>query len=410
MRRLASLALAAAAVAGAAARAGAQDRPGTTPPAAGHPAGGGAVQLTQTQPGRAVPPQIRTEIAILRATRLAGRVPPADSFIVGGRRVQPGETVRGTIAVARGPINVYGRVEGDLVALHGDIILHEGALVRGDAVAIGGRVRARGGVVEGDIRSVSALLPMPSRPDRQEAVGPAATWQAMKVVLGWLAVLLVIGIGVLVFAEPTLNPVVETLQQRFGRAFWYGLLAQLAAIPALLVILLALALTVVGILLIPFAIVAYAVALAGVLTLGFLAVARLTGGAITSAAITTASTTGRAPPSGSRGGSRTAVRGTSLRALVVGLALYLGLWFLAAAFTWSPLVGSILRAAALAVTWVAVTLGLGAIIASRVAAWRPQAVGAAAGGAADPMVWQTPTPVTGVAAARRPVSAARSEN
>jgi hypothetical protein len=188
--------------------------------------------------------------------------------------------------------------------------------------------------------------------------------------------------------------VVEALQQRFGRAFGYGIVAQLAAIPALLVILLGLALTIVGILLIPFAIVAYAVALAGALTLGFLAVARLTGAAIA----------GRG-----RSGRGAPVRGANLRALVLGLVLYLGLWLAAAAFSWSPLAGSILRAAALAVTWVAVTLGLGALIASRVALRRVQSTGAAAGGA-DPMVWQTPTPVAGVAAARRPVSAARSEN
>jgi hypothetical protein len=393
MRRLTSLALAAAAVAGAFTRVGAQEPPSGTPQAPGSPAPGGAVQLSPAQPGRAVPPQIRTEVAILRATRLAGHVPPADSFIIGGRRVQPGETVRGSIAVARGPVDVYGRVDGDVVALHGDITVHEGALVRGDAIAIGGHVRARGGVVEGNVRSVGALLPMPGRSDRDEAAGTAATWQAMKVVLGWLAILLVIGIGVLVFAEPTLEPVVEALYQRFGRAFWYGLAAQFAAIPALLVILLGLALTVVGILLIPFAIVAYAVALAGVLTLGFLAVARFTGAAITG---------------GARRGAP--VRGASLRALVVGLVLYLGLWLAAAAFTWSPLVGSILRAAALAVTWVAVTLGLGATIASRVTAWRPQSAGTTAGGAADPMVWQTPTPVTGVAAARRPVSAVGPES
>jgi hypothetical protein len=149
---------------------------------------------------------------------------------------------------------------------------------------------------------------------------------------------------------------------------------------------------VVGILLIPFAIVAYAVALAGVLTLGFLAVARFTGAAITG---------------GSRAPEGRPVRGASLRALLVGLVLYLGLWIAAAAFAWSPLVGSLLRAAAVAVTWVAITLGLGALVASRVALRRVQS--AEVGGSADPMIWQTPTPVTGVAAARRPVSAARSE-
>jgi hypothetical protein len=393
MRRLTSLALAAAALAGAAARVGAQDRPSASPAPSPYPVGGGAIQVSHVRPGRPVPPQVRTEVAILRTTRLAGRIPPADSFIVGGRRVEAGETVRGAIAVARGPVDIYGRVDGDVIALHGDIIVHEGGRVRGDAVAIGGRVRARGGIVEGDIRSVASFFPMARPADRQRAEGGTATWHAMKVVLGWLAILLVIGIGVLTFAEPTLSPVVEALHHRFGRAFWYGLVAQLAAIPALLVIVLALALTVVGILLIPFAIVAYAVALAGVLTLGFLAVARLTGAAISRSARSGATS----PPA----------RGASLRALVIGLALYLSLWLAAAAFTWSPLVGSILRAAALAVTWVAVTLGLGAIIASRVVAWRPQA--ATAGGGTDPMVWQTPTPVTGVAAARRPVTPARSE-
>jgi hypothetical protein len=392
------LALAALAV-GAASRIGAQQRPGAAEaPAPERPYPGGAVSLSaQTQPGRQpLPRQMRSEVAILRATRLAGPIPPADSFIVGGRQVAAGETVRGTIAVARGPLDVYGRVEGDAVALHGDIVVHDGGVVRGDAVAIGGRVRARGGIVEGDIRSVSGLLPMPRRHAVEDTAGPEATWRAIKVVLGWLAVLAALGIGVLVFAEPTLNPVVESLQQRFARSFWYGVVAQLAAIPALLVILLALALTVVGILLIPFAIVAYAVVLAGVLALGFLAVARFTGGAIVGAV-------------GTRGADAPA-RGADLRALLLGLVLHLVLWLAAAAFTWSPLIGSILRAAALAVTWVAVTLGLGALVASRVALRRAPSASGSSVGAADPLVWQTPTPVTGVAAARRPVSAVRSEN
>jgi hypothetical protein len=393
---LVSLTLAAFAV-GATSRVAAQDRPPVPePPPEGRPTAGGAVSLPpQAQPDRAVSRQIRSEVAILRATRLAGRIPPADDFTVGGRRVAPGQTVRGTIAVARGPVDIYGRVEGDVVALHGDVTVHEGGFVRGDAVAIGGNVHARGGVVEGDIRSVRGLFPFGGRPDSRDAPARVTTWQSVKVVLGWLAILLMIGIGVLVFAEATLEPVVESLQQRFGRAFWYGLLAQLAAIPALLVIVLALALTVVGVLLIPFAIVAYAVALAGVLTLGFLAVAQFTGAAITSRR--------------GRGAGGTPKRGASLRALVVGLVIYLGLWLAAAAFSWSPLFGSVLRAAAVAVTWVAVTLGLGALVSSRVALRRVQPGGAAHGGAADPMVWQTPTPVTGVAAARRPVSAARSD-
>jgi hypothetical protein len=389
MRRLLSLALGTASVAGAAAHIHALE-----PAASRH-----APQASSQPVRQAIPGQIRREVAVLRLIRLDAHVPPADSFLIGGRTVSAGETVRGVIAVARGPLEVRGRVEGNALALHGDIVVQPGGVITGDAVAIGGHVRARGGIVGGDIKSVSGLFPISSGSGRAEAVGAGATWQAIKVVLGWFAILLVIGIGVLVFAEPALDSVVEALHQRFGRAFWYGLLAQLATIPALLVILLALVLTVVGILLIPFAVVAYVVALAGLLTLGFLAVARFTGAALARTPITTRARSGPGVPA----------RGASLRPLIVGLVFYLGLWLAAAAFTWSPLIGSILRAAALAVTWVAVTLGLGAVVASRLVAWRPQSARAAAPGAADPMVWQTPTPVTGVAAARRPVSTARSE-
>ena len=399
MRRLTSLALVAAAVAGAAAPVhllqARPQQPGTDRDTIGA-TGGGAIALSQTQPGhRPIPAQIRTEVAILRVLRLGEHVPPADSFIIGGRRVAAGETVHGVVAVARGPLEVYGRIEGNTLALHGDIVVHEGGVIRGDAVAIGGRVRARGGVVEGNIRSVTGLFPAPTRAPVQRYTGSDQTWRNLKVVLGWFAILVVLGIGVLVFAEATLEPVVQALHQRFGRAFWYGVGAQLAALPALLVIVLALAVTVVGILLIPFAVVAYAVALAGALTLGFLAVARFTGAAVV----------------GGRGRDRSGARdrGASLRALVTGLVIYLGLWGVAAAFSWSPLAGSLLRAAAVAVTWVAVTVGLGALIASRVALRRAQGPDGAAGVTADPMVWQTPTPVTGVAAARRPVTAARSE-
>ena len=71
--------------------------------------------------------------------------------------------------------------------------------------------------------------------------------------------------------------------------------------PALLVLVVGLAITVLGVLLIPFAIVAYVIAAAGLVTLGFLAVARLTGGALAS----------------DRG--TTSPRGVHLRALVIGL-------------------------------------------------------------------------------------------
>jgi hypothetical protein len=75
---------------------------------------------------------------------------------------------------------------------------------------------------------------------------------------------------------------------------------------------------------------------------------------------------------------------------------------LAALLVWSPLAATVLRAAAIAATWVAVTLGLGATILSRAGTHRKIPEGARPIELAS---WQTPTPLTGVVAARRPIAA-----
>src|SRR5439155_26028405 len=89
----------------------------------------------------------------------------------------------------------------------------------------------------------------------------------------------------------------------------------------------------------------------------------------------------------------TSPRGVHLRALIMGLVVYLGLWMVAAMFTWSPVIGSVARAAAIAITWVAATVGLGAAITSRAGTVRSGA--GSAKSTTDEFAWQTPTPVTG---------------
>jgi hypothetical protein len=330
----------------------------------------------QSGPHRA----LAEEVERVRTSGDVSHVPPDDSVAYGGRVVGPGEILTGTVAAAGGDLIVEGEIVGTALAIRGDVIVRGTGHVTGDAIAIGGRVRAEGGDVDGEMRSLSTA---------RDAVGAAATpsrstWSALKLTVGWGAVLLVLGLGILIFARPTLDSVVESIEQRFGRAFMYGLAAQVAAIPLLLVILVALALTIIGILLIPFAAVAYVITLCGLVALGFLAVARFAGGAIM----------GLEP-------ARESARAGGIRAMVLGLVMLLSLWLAAAAFTWHPLASSILRAAALAVSWVAVTVGLGAVVASRVALRRGRMDPDALVAPDDPMKWQTPTPITGVAAARR---------
>ena len=317
--------------------------------------------------------------------RAAGEtyLPDADHFTYGSRSVAANTRVDGPVAVAHGNLDVYGTVDGDVVALDGDVRVHKGARVTGDAWAADGRVIIDGGLVEGEQRAINAggaapaaipVAPIPSR--------PLGTLQSIRLVIGWFALLAIIGLGVMIFTEGNLDGVVIALERSFSRSFWIGLGGQVIMLPALLVLVVGLGITVLGLLLIPFAIVAYVIAVAGLVTLGFLSVARLMGGAI----------------AWDRG--TTSPRGVHLRALFLGLVVFLGIWIIAAVFTWSPVLGAILRAVAIAITWVAATVGLGATITSRAGTVRP-GVGSTAQAAANDFDWQTPTPVSGVAAATR---------
>ena len=348
-----------------------------------------AQQPSESVPNRrAVDTRLRLEIALISRLLDAAEVPPAEQFTVGDRQIPAGDTTQGTVAVARGNLAVHGRISGDALVLHGDIVIHPGGSIGGNAVSVDGGVRTAGGIIEGDIRTIRGITGgiLARTVGRPADTQQLTTWEAIKLVIGWFAVLCAIGIGVLLFAERNLDGVVATLERDFSRSFWTGVLAQLAAIPALLLLLVGLTITLIGILLIPFAVVAYVIAAAGLVTLGFLAASRFTGRAF--------------------GGHAPASRSLSLRSLFIGLAIYLGLWMLAAAFASSPVAGSILRAVALAGSWVAVTLGLGATILSRAGTRRDTRASSSAAPVSD-MSWQTPTPVTGVVAARRPVAAAK---
>lgn len=301
----------------------------------------------------------------------------ADTIRFGGRTIAAGDTVSGPVLVAAGDLHVRGVIRGTAVVIAGDIIVEAGGAITGDAIAVLGGLTSSG-VVGGTARTFAGSFTWFDDVERAEGTR-RATGDALSLSIGWLVVMLLIGIGVLVFAGAYLEGVTDVLEQSFWRSFLVGIAGELGLIPALVLIVAALAVTVVGILLIPFAIVAYVLAVAGLLTLGFLAVARVAGGTF--------------------GSARGEERGRALRGLVIGIALFMGAWVVAAIFQWSPLVSGILRMIALAVTWVAATAGLGAAILSRGGTNRDAASKSTTD---ESPAWQTPTPITGVRAAQRP--------
>jgi hypothetical protein len=309
-------------------------------------------------------------------------LPARDSITRGGRIIPAGTVVAGSVATWGGALEIQGTVLGDAIAIDGDVIVASSGHVRGSVLSVQGVVRTTG-VINGDVlRLEGNLTPVAPVTAPARVLG---TWRTVGITLGTLGILLVLGIGVLIFAGTTLDGVVEALENQLARSFLLGLAGELGLIPGMLILVAVLFLTILGILLIPFAIVAYLLAAAGALTLGFLAVSVVIGSAI--------ARWRRSRPLTSRA--------TMLRALMLGVFALLAPWLLAAAVAWQPVVAAIARIVALTITWVAVTAGLGAVLISRAGTRRAEAPRVAVV-PLDDIGWQTPTPVSGVAAARRP--------
>ena len=204
--------------------------------------------------------------------------PPATLAAPSGRGVvvPAGARVEGNVIVGRTPLDVYGTVDGSAIAL-GDIVVHPGARVTGDVISILGTATAPAGAVGGAVRAMEG----PEAPARSRTVtrtaAPSSPMDQVQIVAGWLVILAVIGIGVLVTASPYLDGVAEALEVSFSRALAVGFVGQLLVLPALLALVVALAITIVGALAIPLGVVAFVLAVAGLVTLGFLAVAFVTG-------------------------------------------------------------------------------------------------------------------------------------
>jgi hypothetical protein len=245
--------------------------------------------------------------------------------------------------------------------------------------------------------------------------------EALLPVAGLFTVGVLIGLVLLMTGEPVLAAVARSVADNVSKSFWAGVLWQLLAVPILAVLVVACGITIVGIFAIPVVALAWLLAYAGAFTLGTMAVAVVVGRAV-----------------GGRLGA-SSERGATWRALVLGVLLLSFPWVAVAVTDWWS------RPVAAVFSWAVATVGMGAVVRSRLGVatislrgmplgglgtWRPWmggGVGASPAGAppagaswsgsswapaAEPprdpnevarVEWETPTPVQGVAAARRPV-------
>ena len=307
------------------------------------------------------------------------KLPPQDSIVMGNFAVAPAMSL-GRVA-SLGTLDVFGTVNGDAIALDGDVIVHRGAHITGDALSIGGTVRLDGGTVDGEMRSLDRAV-TPTQAAAASSTGFLSILDELQRTMGALVVMVLLGFGAMVFAEDRLRVVSSAIETRFGKSLFAGILTEVSFIPALVLAVVLLVITIIGIILLPVAIPGMFVVGALLTVLGFLAVSRVAGQALTRRAATVS------------------VRGAELRSMLAGLFFFFGLWLAAAVLSWVPVLGSLLHALAFVVTWAAATVGLGAAVITR-GGGRPTTAPVVAAPEGSELGWQTPTPISGIAAARR---------
>lgn len=294
------------------------------------------------------------EPLLWRASQLSGNdlrltVPDGHAF-AGHYSVGTGDDLEGHLLVLHGDADVFGTVRGNVVTVDGDVVVHSGASVSGSVLAVGGRVRDEGGDVRGSSLTLSDPQTAVVAPigEASSPLGTAARRGAG--LAGVLLTLLVLGAGLVAFARPQVQVVADTVSYSFGRAFLAGLLGQILVIPTFGMILVGLALTVVGILLVPFAVAVYALLAVVTLLGGFLAVTHAIGEV-------------RARRRLAAGATGVATSGYAYIATGLGAAALL--WVVWIGFGWVPVAGWLIELAAILATWILATVGFGAALLSR---------------------------------------------
>jgi len=225
----------------------------------------------------------------------------------------------------------------------------------------------------------SAPAPNLETPAAETAVpvAPSAMqvlFSGVKNVIAMFVALAMIGFGTVFFARRYLEVVADTASESFGRSLVVGLLGQLLLLPTFAMLIVGLVFTIVGILLLPFVIIAFIVAACVAVLGGYLAVAHAIGESVS---------------------RRRMANGAFVRSpnaygyLFTGLVGLLGLWAAAALFGWAGPVVYMFRAIAIVVTWLAATVGFGAVLLSR-AGLRDAFAGRHMGDQSGEYLWATP--------------------
>jgi hypothetical protein len=277
----------------------------------------------------------------------------------GNRTIGEDESVRDVLVVG-GNLAVRGEVRGDAVVVGGNLTLHPTGRIAGDVVVAGGRFRDQGGFIGGERRTMDRVPGLAARVEREvrteraRGMGFGRITRGFAGVVSTLALTLVlaaVGAVLVFYGNRYLETVSDTVRGSTLRSGAVGLAAAFLIVPAFVVMVVALAVSIVGIPILLLAIPLYPLAVAAAAVFGLLASAYAIG----------ERTSEQRKPFDFRHRNGYAYLGIGLVVLfapvvmghLVGITPFLG-W-----------IGSLIKFFAYAVIWVAITIGMGAVILSR---------------------------------------------
>jgi hypothetical protein len=308
------------------------------------------------------------------APRRNGRDEPVERETSSGRRrstgqrvrifgdvvVDESESIRGEAVAVIGSVRVNGEVGSEVVAVLGSVDLGPKAVVHGDVVSVGGRIRrAPGSQIRGGVTEVS-LGDIGMHVNTAPWMGPYQ-WRVggfdelpRLMVSSFRLLLLVLFAGIaFVIARPSVEGSAQRVGDNAPKALLVGLAAELLLGPVFVLTALVLVLTIVGIpllLLLPF----------GVIVLLLMALAGFTG---------TASTIGRAARQRFGQGGQPGFMDVVVGILIILSPLLLGRFIAMAGWVAGPFVW-LLVLTGTAFEFLAWTTGFGAMLMNTFSRWR----------------------------------------
>ncbi len=262
---------------------------------------------------------------LLFASAAAASQESSTIFKIGSDVTVEADTKVKRVITIGGQVSVFGTVEKDVVAVGGLVLLGKRAVVDGDVVSIGGDIlnKDRGAIVRGSITEINAsnFWAFVSSAIEDEAEGWSWVWAVISLAIFFC--LLIIAMLVTILIPKPITVISTTIREETLRSSLWGLLALVLAMPLAIL----LAISVIGIVLIPLEVVIMTVAALA----GFIAMSQLIGKQVYALV---------------KRQNQGAVRETFWGLII--------LWFAG----WIPYVGPIVKV-------LAVVLGLGGVIFSR---------------------------------------------